>query len=77
MSMPKQTGIADIEGIGPQFAAKLVVVSFASPYLANHLPPLDAYICAFGFRDDSERAAARALVSDDGAPGVLPVSLRP
>lgn len=54
---------------------RVVFVSFGSPYMANHLPRLDAYVCAFGWRDESERAAATALLRPQAAPGQLPVTL--
>jgi beta-N-acetylhexosaminidase len=55
--------------------AKIVVVSFGSPYLASHLPSLDAYVCAFGWRDESERAAVEAMTSGVQPTGKLPVTL--
>jgi beta-N-acetylhexosaminidase len=54
---------------------RVVIVSFGSPYLAARLPPVHAYVCAFGWREESERAAAHALMSRTGAPGHLPVTL--
>ena len=53
----------------------VIVVSFGSPYLSTRLPKVDAYVCAFGWRDESARAAAHALVDDNKAVGVLPVTL--
>ncbi|MEY3023525.1 MAG: hypothetical protein RJA16_351, partial [Planctomycetota bacterium] len=40
----------------------VVAVSFASPYLLTSFPDVDGYLCAFGFRNESEIAAARALL---------------
>jgi beta-N-acetylhexosaminidase len=54
---------------------RVVFMSFGSPYLATHLPPVDAYVCAFGWRDESERAAAAALTGGASPTGQLPVSL--
>jgi beta-N-acetylhexosaminidase len=54
---------------------RVVVVSFGSPYLATRLPPVDAYVCAFGWREESERAAALAVVDELKATGKLPVTL--
>ncbi len=55
--------------------AKVVVVSFGSPYLSSRLPSLDAYVCAFGWRNESERAAALAVSDGMRATGKLPVTL--
>jgi beta-N-acetylhexosaminidase len=64
-----------VERVKSQTKAKVVVVSFGSPYLSSRLPKIDAYVCAFGWRDESARAAALALVDDNKAVGVLPVTL--
>ena len=53
----------------------VVVVSFGSPYLLSAFPDVAGYVCAFGFRDDSERAAARVLSGKAKAAGRLPVTL--
>lgn len=53
----------------------IVVVSFGSPYVLNQLPRVDAYLCTFGWRDESERAAAAALTARQPALGSLPVEL--
>lgn len=54
---------------------KVVVVSFASPYLLSGFPDIDGYVCAFGFRNDSETAAARVLAGQLRPAGALPVDL--
>jgi hypothetical protein len=56
-------------------AVKLVVVSFGSPWLINAFPGVDAYLCAFGWRDDSVAAAAAVVVGQKPARGRLPVVL--
>ncbi len=53
----------------------IVVVSFGSPYLIQGFPGVSAYVCAFGWRDDSARAAARVLTGQQKAEGHMPVSL--
>lgn len=53
----------------------IVVVSFGSPYLIQGFPGVAAYVCAFGWRDDSARAAARVLTGQQKAEGRLPVTL--
>ena len=53
----------------------IVVVSFGSPYLIYSFPNVSAYVCAFGWRDDSARAAARVLTGQAKAEGRMPVTL--
>jgi beta-N-acetylhexosaminidase len=53
----------------------VVAVSFASPYLLTSFPDVDGYLCAFGFRNESEIAAARALLGQAAPTGALPVDL--
>lgn len=53
----------------------VVVVNFGSPYLLDRFGDVDAYLCAFGFRWASERAAAMAVAGDLTPTGKLPVSL--
>ena len=55
--------------------ASVVVVSFGSPWLIDAFPDVDGYVCAFGWRDDSARAAARVLTGALPARGRLPVTL--
>lgn len=54
---------------------KVVAVSFASPYLLSDFPDVDGYVCAFGFRNESEIAAARVLTGRLRPAGALPVDL--
>lgn len=53
----------------------MVVVSFGSPYLSSDIPPVEAYLCTYGFRAESEKAAARVLLGEAKPTGRLPVSL--
>lgn len=53
----------------------IVVVSFGTPYLLSYLPRVEGYVCAFGWRDESERAAAAALTAKQPVVGTLPVEL--
>ena len=53
----------------------IVVVSFGTPYLLSYLPRVEGYVCAFGWRDESERAAAAALIARQPAAGTMPVEL--
>jgi beta-N-acetylhexosaminidase len=52
----------------------VVAVSFGSPWLLSHFPDVDGYVCAFGWRDDSVRAAARVVAGALPARGRSPVS---
>ena len=64
-----------VEKVRAQTKAQIVLVSFGSPYLVSRLPPVNAYLCAFGWRDESARAAALALLDASKAKGTLPVTL--
>jgi beta-N-acetylhexosaminidase len=55
--------------------ASVVAVSFGSPWLLDAFADVDGYVCAFGWRDDSARAAARVLLGTLPARGHLPVTL--
>jgi beta-glucosidase-like glycosyl hydrolase/CubicO group peptidase (beta-lactamase class C family) len=54
-----------------------IVVSFGSPYLLSAFPRVGTYLLAWGSREVSQRAAARALVGASGIGGRLPISLPP
>lgn len=53
----------------------IVVVSFGSPYLIYSFPTISTYVCAFGWRDDSAKAAGRVVTGSLAAVGHLPVTL--
>jgi beta-N-acetylhexosaminidase len=55
--------------------ASVVVVSFGSPWVVDAFRDVDGYVCAFGWRDDSARAAARVLTGSLPPRGRLPVHL--
>ncbi len=55
----------------------LAVLSFGSPYLLTAFPDVGTYLIAWGGRDVSQRAAARALLGEAGISGRLPISLPP
>lgn len=50
-------------------------VALGAPYLLERVAALDAHVCAYGWRPDSLRAAARVVVGLDEAPGETPVRL--
>ena len=54
-----------------------VVLSFGSPYLLTAFPGVGTYLLAWGGREVSQRAAARALLGQAGISGRLPISLPP
>jgi beta-N-acetylhexosaminidase len=54
---------------------KVVAVSFGSPYMLSDFPDVDAYLCAYAFRSESEVAAAKAIVGELSPTGTLPVDL--
>lgn len=64
-----------VDRVRSQTRAKIVVVSFGSPYLAQRLAPVNAYLCAFGWRAESAKAAALALLDVKKATGIMPVTL--
>jgi beta-N-acetylhexosaminidase len=55
--------------------ARVIVVSFGSPYMLAAFPSVDAYLCAYAFRGESQVAAARALTGELRPKGRLPVSV--
>ena len=54
-----------------------VVVSLGNPYLLSAFPELGSYLVAWGSREVSQRAAARALVGEAAISGTLPISIPP
>lgn len=53
----------------------VVAVSFGSPYFIKHFPEVDAYLCAYRFAAEAQRAAVRALFGEIDIKGMLPVSI--
>jgi CubicO group peptidase (beta-lactamase class C family) len=54
-----------------------VVVSLGNPYLLSSFPELGTYLVAWGSREVSQQAAARALVGENAISGSLPISIPP
>ena len=50
-------------------------MSFASPYYLSTLPQVDAYVCTYSYLDDSQDAAAKALLGLAPMTGRLPVTI--
>ncbi|MEP7384080.1 MAG: glycoside hydrolase family 3 N-terminal domain-containing protein [Gemmatimonadota bacterium] len=57
--------------------AKVIVVSFGSPYLLLQIPSVGSYAIAWGGSTASQRAAARALLGLEPITARLPISLPP
>ncbi len=53
----------------------VTLLSFASPYYLQHLSEVDAYVCTYSYLDDSQAAAAHALLGRSPMTGRLPVSI--
>ena len=55
--------------------ARVVAVSFGSPYVLREVPALETYLCAWGSQTDMQVAAARALLGEAAITGRLPVTI--
>ncbi|MCE2399178.1 MAG: serine hydrolase, partial [Gemmatimonadetes bacterium] len=55
----------------------VVLVSFGSPYLISALPGVDTYLVAWGSREVSQLAAARAVAGTAEVRGRLPIGIPP
>ncbi|HEY3120210.1 MAG TPA: glycoside hydrolase family 3 N-terminal domain-containing protein [Vicinamibacteria bacterium] len=53
----------------------LILVSFGSPYLLRQVPEAQAFVCAYGAPESSQRAAIGALFGEYPVRGKLPVTL--
>jgi beta-N-acetylhexosaminidase len=57
--------------------AKVILVSFGSPYLLSQTPSIGSYAIAWGGSSSSQRAAARALLGEITITARLPISIPP
>jgi beta-N-acetylhexosaminidase len=55
--------------------ARVIAVSFGSPYLLRGLPGLRTYLVAYGSQPDAQVAAARAILGAAAITGRLPVTI--
>jgi len=55
--------------------AKVVVVSFGSPYFLQNFPEVGGYLCAYRQPAEAQAAAAKALFGEVEVSGKLPVTL--
>ena len=85
--MPPRSGLGSL-GVPAAFRAfvrrmhraagpRVAIVSFGSPYLLAALPGAGTYLVAWGGREVSQRAAARAVTGVAPVSGRLPVSIPP
>ncbi len=58
-----------------QAGARVIAVSFGTPYLLRDLPGLRTYLVAYGSQADAQVAAARALLGEAAITGRLPVTI--
>ena len=58
-------------------SARVVLVSFGTPYLLQQAPSASSYMIAWGSSQASQQAAARALLGMSAITGKLPISLLP
>jgi beta-N-acetylhexosaminidase len=63
-----------IEGLRKN-GSKVILVSFANPYLAMGLPPTDAHLIAWSPYPVAQRAAAKALIGRSPINGKLPITI--
>jgi beta-glucosidase-like glycosyl hydrolase len=55
--------------------AKVVVLSFGSPYFLRHFPDVDAYVCLYRGTAQAQEVAAKAIFGEINVEGRLPVSI--
>jgi beta-glucosidase-like glycosyl hydrolase/CubicO group peptidase (beta-lactamase class C family) len=69
---PSQAGLLRrLAAAGPP----VIVVSFGSPYVLAQVPEVQAYVCAFGPAESSQRGLVAALLGEVEVGGRLPVTL--
>ena len=68
-------GLADLITGLQKAGTKVVLVSFANPYLAMSLPRTDAHLLAWSASALSQRAAARAILGRASITGKLPITI--
>jgi len=53
----------------------VIAISFGNPYLLRHIPDINAYLCAWGYLEICQRAAAQVLFGEINPQGHLPVTI--
>ena len=74
-TMDATIGLADLITGLQKNGTKVVLVSFANPYLAMNLPKTEAHLIAWSASPLSQRAAARALLGRASITGKLPITI--
>ena len=74
-TMDATIGLADLITGLQKSGTKVVLVSFANPYLAMGLPRADAHLLAWSASAFSQRAAARAILGRASITGKLPITI--
>jgi beta-N-acetylhexosaminidase len=74
-SMDATIGLPELITGLEKAGTKVVLVSFANPYLAMGLPATDAHLIAWSASPLSQRAAARALMGKAVVGGKLPITI--
>ena len=74
-TMDATIGLADLMNGLRAAGTKVVLVSFANPYLAMGLPRADAHMLAWSASGFSQRAAARAILGRAPITGKLPITI--
>jgi beta-glucosidase-like glycosyl hydrolase len=70
--LPKHVELVKQLAAGP---AKIVVLSFGSPYFLRHFPEVDAYLCLYRNTAQAQEVAAKAIFGEIDIEGRLPVSI--
>ena len=68
-------GMADLLTGLQKVGTRVVLASFSNPYIAQDLPPVPAYLIAWGGSPLMQRAAARALLGVTPITGQLPITI--
>lgn len=55
--------------------AKVIVLSFGSPYFLRHFPDVEGYVCLYRATAQAQEVAARAIFGEVNVEGLLPVSI--
>jgi beta-N-acetylhexosaminidase len=68
-------GMADLLTGLQKAGTRVVLATFSNPYIAQDLPPVPAYLIAWGGSPLMQRAAARALLGITPITGQLPITI--
>jgi len=68
-------GHAEVVRAFSESPARVIVLSFGSPYFLRHFPEVDAYICLYRNTPQAQAVAAKALFGEIEVNGRLPVTI--